>query len=329
MGFPNRHPLNITDNAAATLRQADVVLALEPRDLFAMISDLPDEPVRNARSRVNPNTKVVRLGVAPTGFKPNYAASQRYASADLEVPAHAEATMPALIEAVRRQARPSFADRGERIRQISAGIHRRNREEAVYGWDASPISVARLCAELWDQIKNEEYTLTPECVFLSWWPQRLWNMDKYFHYIGRSGANGVGYNSPATVGAALANRVHGRLTIGIVGDGDFMMHPGVIWTAAHHNIPVLFVIHNNRGYHQEVMHIQRMANRRDRGIERSDIGTTIKNPNMDYAAMAKSMGVFGVGPIDNANDLAPAIRRALAVVKAGEPALIDVVSQPR
>jgi thiamine pyrophosphate-dependent acetolactate synthase large subunit-like protein len=329
MAFPNRHPLNITDNAAAILRNADVMLALEPRDLFAMIADTPDEIVRNARSRVNPNTKVVRLGISTTGFKPNYAASQRYANADLEIPADAEATMPALIEEVRRQAKPFFADRGDRIRRLTSGFRQRAREEAVYGWDASPISVARLCAELWDQVKNEEYSLTPECTFLSWWPQRLWNMDKYFNYIGRSGANGVGYSSPATVGAALANKPHGRLTIGIVGDGDFMMQPGVLWTAAHHKIPVLFVIHNNRGYHQEVMHIQRMANRHNRGIERSDIGTTIKNPNMDYAAMAMSMGVFGAGPIENPNDLGPAIRQALAVVKGGEPALIDVVSQPR
>ena len=133
----------------------------------------------------------------------------------------------------------------------------------------------------------------------------------------------------ANLDAALANRAHGRLTVGIVGDGDYMMQPGVIWTAAHHQIPLLMIVHNNRGYHQEVMHVQRMANRNNRGIDRTDIGTTIKDPNMDYAAMAKSMGVYGEGPISEANEIGPAIRRALAVVRNGEPALIDAVMQPR
>ena len=41
------------------------------------------------------------------------------------------------------------------------------------------------------------------------------------------------------------------------------------------------------------------------------------------------MGVHGEGPITNPNDLAPALRRAMEVVLRGEPALVDVVTQPR
>ena len=77
------------------------------------------------------------------------------------------------------------------------------------------------------------------------------------------------------------------------------------------------------------MHLQRMANRHNRGIERAGIGTTIEDPNIDYAKMAQSMGLYAEGPITNPNDLGPAIARAMAVVKRGEPALIDVVTQPR
>jgi thiamine pyrophosphate-dependent acetolactate synthase large subunit-like protein len=88
-------------------------------------------------------------------------------------------------------------------------------------------------------------------------------------------------------------------------------------------------MHNNRAYHQEVMHLQRMANRHQRGPTRAHIGTTIDDPNVDYAKIAQGMGVHGEGPITNPDDLAPAIARALAVVKKGEPALVDVVTQPR
>jgi thiamine pyrophosphate-dependent acetolactate synthase large subunit-like protein len=50
---------------------------------------------------------------------------------------------------------------------------------------------------------------------------------------------------------------------------------------------------------------------------------------MDYGMLARSMGMEGIGPIENPNDLAPALRRAIDIVKSGEPALVDVVTQPR
>ena len=67
------------------------------------------------------------------------------------------------------------------------------------------------------------------------------------------------------------------------GDGDFMMGPGAMWTAAHHKIPLLMVIHNNRAWHQETMSVQIMASRRSRHPERGRIGTVITDPNINYA----------------------------------------------
>jgi acetolactate synthase-1/2/3 large subunit len=77
------------------------------------------------------------------------------------------------------------------------------------------------------------------------------------------------------------------------------------------------------------MYVQRMCNRNDRGIDRAKIGTTLQDPNIDYAKLAQSMGVYGEGPITDPKDLGPAIGRAIEVVKRGEPALVDVVTQAR
>jgi thiamine pyrophosphate-dependent acetolactate synthase large subunit-like protein len=90
-------------------------------------------------------------------------------------------------------------------------------------------------------------------------------------------------------------------------------------------------MHNNRAYHQETMHLQRMANRHNRGItaDKVNTGTTIDNPNISYAQLAQSMGVYGQGPITDPKELGPALRRAIEVVQRGEPALVDVVTQPR
>ena len=139
----------------------------------------------------------------------------------------------------------------------------------------------------------------------------------------------MGYGAPAAVGAALANKRYGRLTVNIQTDGDLMYAPGVLWTAAHHRIPLLTIMHNNRAYHQELMEVQIAANQHNRGIDRAHIGTTIDDPNIDYAKLAQSMGMMGIGPIDKPADLAPAIRRGIETVKRGEPVLIDVVTQPR
>ena len=113
------------------------------------------------------------------------------------------------------------------------------------------------------------------------------------------------------------------------GDGDFMYVPGTLWTAAHHRIPLLYIVQNNRAYHQEYMYLQVMANRHGRGIQNTHIGTTITDPNIDYATVARGFGVYGEGPITDPQDLGPALKRALDVVRRGEPALIDVVTDPR
>jgi acetolactate synthase-1/2/3 large subunit len=205
----------------------------------------------------------------------------------------------------------------------------RARDAAAFAWDASPISTARLSAEVWAQIKDQDWSLVSATTFVSRWPQRLWTFDKHYQYLGTAGGYGIGYGAPAAVGAALANRKYGRLSVNIQNDGDLMYAPGVLWTAAHHGIPLLNIMHNNRAYHQEVMQVQIMANRHSRGIANCGTGTTITAPNIDFAKLAQSMGVYGEGPISDPKELGPAITRALDVVKRGEPALLDVVTQPR
>ena len=88
-------------------------------------------------------------------------------------------------------------------------------------------------------------------------------------------------------------------------------------------------MHNNRAWHQEIMLLQQTANRMQRGTDRTHIGTTIRNPDIDFAKLAESMGVYGQGPVTDPKDLNAALKRAVARVKAGEPALIDVICQGR
>ena len=333
MNFPSRHPLNHSEGGGALIAQADVILGLELTDFWGTVSAFRDSIHRSSRSRIRPGTKLISITSVDLYTKANFQDFQRYPEVDVAMAADAEATLPALAEACRKLAtddrRRAFAERRQRLTDAHARAHAAARTEATYAWDASPISTARLAAEIWAQIKNEDWSLVSESGNTSGWAFRLFDFDKHYQHLGDSGGAGVGYGLPAAVGGALANRKYGRLSVNIQGDGDFMYAPGALWTAAHHRIPLLTVMHNNRSYHQEVMHIQRMANRHNRAVTSAHVGTTITDPNVDYSKIAQGMGVFAEGPISNPNDLGPALRRALAVVKKGEPALVDVVTQPR
>jgi acetolactate synthase I/II/III large subunit len=333
MNFPTRHPLNHTDRARALVANADVILGLELTDFWGTVNTYRDQQERTSRRTTKAGAKLISITSGDLYLKSNYQDFQRYPEVDLAIAADAEATLPSLIEAVKRlitaDRKRTLQDRGAKLATARAEALERARTEASYAWDASPITTARLSAEVWAQIKDKDWSLVSQPNFASNWPLRLWNFDKHYQFIGGSGGAGEGYGSPAAAGAALANRKHGRLSVAIQNDGDLMYSNGVLWTLAHHKIPILSVMHNNRAYHQEVMHLQRMANRHQRGITTAAIGTTITDPNIDYAMLARSMGVHGEGPVTDPKDLGPAIRRALDAVEHGQPALVDVVTQPR
>jgi thiamine pyrophosphate-dependent acetolactate synthase large subunit-like protein len=333
MNFPSRHPLNLSGNARQLIGNADVILGLELTDFWGTVDTFRDSLIRSSRSIIKPGTKLVSITAQDLNTKGNYQDFQRFPEVDIAMAADAEATLPSLIEACKKaltaDRRTAHEARGKKLAEMHATAKDRAKIDASYAWDASPISTARLSMELWNQVKNEDWAVVSESGNTSGWSQRLWDYSKYYQWIGSSGGAGVGYGAPAAVGGALAHKKHGRLPITIQGDGDFMYAPGVWWTAAHHRIPLLAIMHNNRAYHQEVMHIQRMGARHNRGITRAHIGTTIEDPNIDFAKIAQGLGVHAQGPITNPNDLGPAIKRAIEVVKRGEPSLIDVVTQPR
>ena len=292
-----------------------------------------DQIERTWHKSHRPNAKVICISTRDLLVRANYQDFQRYSPADLYITADGEATIPYLHEAVAREIgdrKSAIEERGKKMKAAWKNFSVRARETGAIGWDNTPISGARLFAELWEAVKNEDWAFSSPNNYAGNWQHRLWPMEKHHQYIGSSGGSGVGYEPVAALGAALAHKdAGGRLPIAIMGDGHFNMAPHVMWTAAHHKIPFLGIIHNNRAYHQEVMHLQRMANRHNRDITRAHIGTAIDNPNIDYANLAKSYGAVGIGPVNDPNDLGAALKKGVAAVKAGEPVLIDVVMQPR
>jgi thiamine pyrophosphate-dependent acetolactate synthase large subunit-like protein len=338
MNFPSTHYLR---SGPPAVGRADVIIGLELSDYWgtvnAWIDNGGEDGLGLRESRVKPDTKLISISSVDLNTKANYQDFQRFQTIDVQMAGDAEATLPALIEAVKaaipNDRKAAIEKRGEALKKARAEVRERTRAAAAVAWDASPISTARLVMETYGAIKELDWSLVASSGNVSNWPERLWPMEKYHHWLGRSGGYGVGYGAPASVGAALANRDAGRFSVSIQADGDLMYAPGVLWTAARHKIPMLAVMHNNRGYHQEVMHVQRLSNRRNRvaslGNDMGPIGTSIENPDIEYAKLAASMGWWSAGPIKGPNELGATIKRAVEVVKSGQPALIDVWTQPR
>ena len=330
LNFPNTHPLNQSEARRALVREADVVLLLEVADPWGQFNSLSD-PHKVHRVIGKKGARIVNISMQDVFIRSNYQDFQRYQPVDLALNGDVQASLPALIEEVRRAInsgrRRALAARGEKLKQAYAQERRRTRDDAAVGWDLSPVTTSRLAAEVWAAVKSEPWSLAVSDRIA--WARRLWPATEYHQMLGGSGAQGVGYCAPATVGAALANKSKGLFTVTFQPDGDLMYSPGALWTAAYHKIPCLFVMHNNRGYHQEIMHVQRMAALHKRRIERASIGTLIDNPAIDYAKLAQAQGVWAEGPIEDPTKLGAALRRAVAVVKSGAPALLDVICQGR
>ena len=253
------------------------------------------------------------------------------------IQADAEASLPLIIDEVKRQlvadkrrvieerkAKHAEANQKARIEAVTQAVQvKRN------GWDSSPVATARIYGELWPLIKNEDWCLASPSGFSGGHHVQLWDHNKPYSYLGGQGAGGMGYGAPASVGAALAAKGRNRIVINIQCDGDLNYAPGVLWTAVHHKLPMLSIMHNNRAWHQELMFVEYMCGVRGRGTDRGHIGTSLRDPFIDYAKMAAGYGMASEGPISDPTKLAAAFKRGLDSVKRGEPYMIDVITQPR
>ncbi len=329
MSFPQRHPL--CGPGADT--NYDHTLGLETAAAQASITG-------PALSKIVPQRDTTNIGfggISGGGGGRGGRAGGRGAQSATPIEADAEASLPLIIEEVRRQL---TADQKARIQARAAKHAQANHEARVAaleqaieskkaGWNASPISTARVYAELWPLIMNEDWCLASPSNFSGGHNAQLWDHDKPYSYLGGQGAGGMGYGAPASVGAALAAKARNRIVVNVQTDGDLNYAPGVLWTAVHHKLPLLTVMHNNRAWHQEYMFVEYMAGVRGRGAERAHIGSTLRDPFLDYAKLASGYGMAGEGPISDPAKLSAALKRGVASAKRGEPYMIDVITQPR
>jgi len=160
------------------------------------------------------------------------------------------------------------------------------------------------------------------------WPGEAYEFDGPLSFMGNDGGGAVGTGPGHSIGTALALKDSGRLTIGVIGDGDYLMGVSALWTASHFNIPVMIVAADNRSYFNDELHQERVANMRNRPPQNRWIGQQIDNPRVDLVAMARAQGFDSEAPVTTADNLMKALKKGAAIVANGGRYFIDSVVQP-
>jgi len=294
VNFPQDHALHGGFEAAPYLAEADAILVIE--------SDVPWFPQMN---RPKPETRVVHLGVDPLFSR----YPVRGFPADLALAGTPRLALAALADAVaRRVDRAAVAER--RQRWTAAGARRREaaaaKSRAVQG-DApiDMLALSRAIGELVDDrtIVVNEYDLdATQCTFT-----------RPGSYFGAPPSGGLGWGLGAALGAKLAAPDHS--VICCVGDGAYIFGSP---TASHfvsraYNLPVLFVVFNNRTWNAVKRAVQTYA--RDGWAVRTDsMPLTALEPSPDYEMICRASGGHGE-KVEDPAALPDALRRGLRIVK--------------
>src|SRR5680860_886023 len=244
LNFPNRHPLNVTGSDAVS--DADLVMFVDVKDFGKPTQDL-DKVNRKITSRIPDSAKVVDLGFNDLEISSWSHDFTQLHPTDLQVTADSSVALPMLLERCKALEADGSArrDAREQRRQALGELHDQTwagwQQQAKDDWDLSPVSTARLAAEVWEVVKDYDWVLTAGTA--SGWAHKTWDFDKAYRHPGDS--LGTATQISMSIGVALAHKDSGKLVVDLQPDGDLMFDPGALWVAAYHKIPMLVVMFNN------------------------------------------------------------------------------------
>ncbi len=306
--FPTRHPAHVpgpafflSAGAQRVLADADVVLSLDWIDLAGTLSQAPGGRPRHIISA----SQDAQLH---NGW-----------SKDHQARPHVDTLLPTTPDLAVHQLALALG-----LNRTPIASHRPHVLPAPPPAEptAGPLRLADLAAALRAALDGVDTCLVRLPLG---WNSDHWQFDHPLDYLGYDGGGGIGSGPGMLVGAALALKGTRRLPVGVLGDGDYLMGVQALWTAAHDKISLLAIVSNNRSYFNDELHQERVARLRGRDVSRRWVGQRIDDPPPDLAAMARAQGLEGIGPVTRLEELPEALDRAVTLVLAGRPVVVDVV----
>ena len=263
---------------------------------------------------LNPETQLIHIDSDATQIG-------RTEPTDVGIIADARTALAALAQEL--ELRMSGADK-EAAKGRATSVAEEKAEQAA-AWqarlnarhDISPMSTERMMTEIADALPDDAIVVDDSVTTRASIFGAL-EFEEPGSLLGITGG-ALGWGMGGTMGVKLANP--DRPVVGIIGDGSAMMTVQALWTAANSDIPVVYVICNNRAYRvlKLNMNIYKSEILGQQNPESKYVAMDFSTP-FDIAAVAQAMGVFG-RKVEDPAEVGPALREALAL---GKPAVLDV-----
>ena len=321
--FPTTHPLHLaapclrpSKAATALLEKADLLISLDWLDLAGVL-----RLALGAAQTQQPVDKTI-IHCSVDSYRTNGWSMDHQALPAVDIPIHAE---PDTFVAQMLEQLES-----KKVAKVRSRPEMKN----ILHWNDAlkKISSKSGPMTLWDMAMTvREFAKKRPITFARLplgWPGEAAEFDGPLSFLGNDGGGAVGTGPGHTIGAALALKDSGRITVGVIGDGDYLMGVNALWTAAHFDIPVMFVIADNRSYFNDEMHQERVAQMRSRPAQNRWIGQRIDDPRVDLVAMARAQGFDGEAPVTTAEGLMKALKKGAEIVAHGGRYFIDSVIEP-
>ncbi len=312
--FPTAHPsarLGLAQDAAGTrklLGEADVVL-LVGGPFFEDVWFAPG-------SHFPKGAKVLQIEESAERLARNHALDMGLVG-DLKDALGALASALASNAAVAKEA----AKRNAALAELKAREIAGQKSRAEKAWNREPTSMPRVMAEIRDALPARAVVVDESITAAIDLGRTLDFAEPGDYFSGRGG--GIGQGLAGAIGVAVAKP--DRPIVCISGDGSAMYSIQALWTAAHCNLPIVFVVLTNREYrvlkHNIDVYRQRFGIASQEPYAHMDLG----GPNLGFIEMAAGMGVAGTRVL-KAADIGPAIKAAL---QSGRPHVVEVAIEAK
>jgi benzoylformate decarboxylase len=311
LAFPSAHPLysgllNVVSTMAlkGQLSTADVVLAVGT-PVLPLLFPIDESPFSD-------NAKVIHIDLEAREIGKNW-------PVEVGVVADPRLVMGEVVDALRKtmtdEQRDAARKRAEAVTAMGEQMLQTLEGAAKARWESAPISAGRMMAELGDAMLPDTVLFDESITSGGYLMRYLRFDDTGRHY--RAAGGGLGPGMPNPIGIKLARP--DRPVLSVVGDGSSLYTIQALWTAAHHKIPVTWVIANNRSY--RILKLNMLEYLGEGAAGRKFVEMDITEPELDFSAIASSFGVKGVR-VEQPDEIGAAVREAQT---SGEPRLVEVV----
>ena len=290
--------------------QSEVKKILENYDLLICVgSDVLRMSVWSSTEPLPKNMSIIHIGIRDWELAKNYHTEQA-------ILGNVKTTLLNLNKTIANNLNKKYKNNANRrIKEIEKFNWSKNKKnltsKTLKDKDIIPITPNWLMMTLAENISNNnivvEEALVSSRSLLNFLP---FKNSKDFYGLA---SGGIGWAVSGCIGVSLAN--NNKTIVAIIGDGSSMYAIQSIWTAAHYNLPIIYVIANNQSY--------RIIKERLEGFHNNTnfVGMDFNKPKIDFVKLGNSMGVEAT-QVSEPTSLKSLFKKAF---KYKKPYLIEVM----